>query len=314
MADVVTVTLNAAVDVSTTVDVVRPEHKLRCDPARTEPGGGGVNVARVAARLGSSVEALVVAGGSTGNRLLELLALDGIPAVAIEIDGLTRQSFSVNERSTGAQYRFVLPGPPIDDDAAHRVIETLASRRPSGCLVVSGSMPPGTPDGFVADLIDHLDDGTAAEIPVVVDTSGPELERSLMTRAAVVKPSARELSAVVGRELATEGDVLAAATEVAERSTVGAILASIGAGGALLVRRGEAPIRLRPPTVKVVSAVGAGDSMVAGVATGLARGLDLVQAAALGVAAGTAAVMTPGSELCQPERVDQLHPLVRIDG
>jgi 6-phosphofructokinase 2 len=94
---------------------------------------------------------------------------------------------------------------------------------------------------------------------------------------------------------------------------VGAILVSIGAGGAVLVRPSLPPLRLRAPTVDVRSAVGAGDSMVGGLATGLARGMDLEHAAALGVAAGTAAVMTPGTALCSAAGVEELLPLVTVD-
>ncbi len=315
MPQLVTITLNPAVDVSTTVDVVRPEHKLRCGDARSEAGGGGINVARVAARLGIEVEALLLAGGATGHQLLDLLAAEGLTATAVSIDADTRQSFTVDEATTGSQYRFVLPGPAITGGDVDRVGEAVAATGPIGCLVISGSVPPGAPPGVLGALIQRATGGDASSAapPVIVDTSGPELARVLGEGPTVVKPSARELSALVGRELATEDDVLDAATEVVASSTVEAVLASIGAGGAILARRSGPPVRLRPPAVKVVSAVGAGDSMVAGVATGLCRGLDLVDAAALGVAAGTAAVMTPGSELCRPDQVDAVLPSVRVE-
>lgn len=305
MGTLVTLTLNPALDLSTEVAAVVPEHKLRCDKAIREPGGGGINVARVAARLGADARAVILSGGSIGEQLLALTLAEGIDAIPIPIAGETRQSFSIAETSTGQQFRFVFPGPALDQDTVDRVAKVLRAETAMRCLVISGSMPPGTPSGTVAALVDGL-----SGVDVIVDTSGPELVAALQTDAMLVKPSARELSSVVDRELNTDADVRAAAEEVVADSTIGALLVSIGPGGAILARRGEPCLRIRPPTVQVRSAVGAGDSMVGGLATGLGQGLDLASAAALGVAAGTAAVMTTGSNLCSAERVEQLRPLV----
>ena len=266
-----------------------------------------MNVARVVARLGHATQALVVAGGSTGTRVRDLLAAEGLDVVAVEIDGETRQSVTVNERSTGRQYRFVLPGPPIEGEAVEALAGHLRARAADiACLVLSGSLPPGTPPDGLATLVSAVPDAMA-----IIDTSGPGLPQALASPAMLLKPSARELASVAGRALPTEADIATAASEVVASSSVGAILVSIGAGGAFLVDA-ERTVRLRAPTVDVRSAVGAGDSLVAGTALGLCRGLDLVEAAALGVAAGTAAVLTDGTELCTPEGVAAMRPLVTI--
>jgi len=173
--------------------------------------------------------------------------------------------------------------------------------------VFSGSLPPGLAAEALVALV-----GSVIAAPVIVDTSGPALQHALGTAATVIKPSARELAAVVGRQLLTETDVLTAAEEVLDSSSVGALLVSIGAGGAFLLRSDEPTVRLRPPTVQVASAVGAGDSMVGGLATGLCQGQDLLSAAKLGIAAGSAAVMTPGSGLCTASVVEELLPLVTV--
>lgn len=303
MADaaIVTLTLNPALDVSSSVPVVAPSHKLRCSAPQAEPGGGGINVTRVCQRLGEDSTAVVPLGGSAGLRVAALLADEGIDARSIAIAGETRESLSITEDSTGQQYRFVLPGPTLSgaEVAACRraTVETTAGAR---CLVVSGSFPDGADPGLVADLVGDLPD-----VKVVIDTSGPALQAALAAGAYLVKPSARELAQVVGRTLHTETDVADAAVEVHRRGKVEVIVASIGAGGAIVISN-DGLLRLRAPSVQVRSAVGAGDSMVAGLAVGIRRGLPIAEAAALGVAAGTATVLTEGTGLCHLDDVERL--------
>ena len=310
---ILTITLNPALDVSTSVASVTPDHKLRCEPPRREPGGGGINVARVTRRLGVPATAVAVVAGATGDRLVALLEAEGVEVEAVAGPGETRESFSVDDRSIARQYRFVMPGPPATAEVLGAVAGAV-ERRSAGSapvVVLSGSVPPGVEAGAFARLIDAM--AAKPGVDVVIDTSGPALTEALAGRARLIKPSARELAALVGRDLETEAEAVVAAEEVADRSEVGAVLASIGGGGAVLVDRARPTVRLLAPTVHVRSTVGAGDSMVGGVAVGLARGLDLVDAAALGVAAGTAAVMTDGSELCHEEAVTRLLPLVRVE-
>lgn len=307
-ASIITLTLNPALDVTTSVDVVSPTHKLRCGPATAEPGGGGVNVARVVARLGESTLAVLPLGGATGERLGRRLVAESVDHVAVPVDGETRESFTVNELSTGNQFRFVIPGHPLDDQAlAACRDQVLESARGASCLVISGSMPEEFPGGFLSELITAVD---RLDTSVVVDTSGPALLEAIASPARLVKPSARELSAAVGRDLITEADIHIGLLELGSEARCGAIVVSIGAGGAMLLDREEGYCRFRAPTVRVNSAVGAGDSMVAGMAVALTRGQSMTDAVQLGIAAGTAAVLTAGSELCRPDDVDSMYSLV----
>jgi 6-phosphofructokinase 2 len=300
-APIVTLTLNPALDVSSSVPVVAPSHKLRCAAPRAEPGGGGINVTRVCRRLSEDSVAVVPLGGPTGQRVAGLLDADGIDARVIPIGGATRESLSITEESTGHQYRFVMPGPTLTSgevESCHRAaVEAAAGSR---CMVVSGSFPDGATPDLIADLVAAL-----PGVKVVVDTSGPALTAALESGAYLVKPSARELAQVVGRTLDTETDVADAAIEVHRRSRVEVVVASIGAGGAIIIDD-SGSVRLRAPSVQVRSTVGAGDSMVAGLAVGLQRGMPITEAAALGVAAGTATVLTDGTGLCQPDDVERL--------
>lgn len=303
MADVpiVTLTLNPALDVSSSVPVVSPSHKLRCARPVREPGGGGINVTRVCRRLGEPSVAVVPLGGAVGRRVSDLLVAEGIDARTIEIAGETRESISITEGTTGHQFRFVLPGPELSaaevDAAVAAATEAAAGAR---CLVVSGSMPDGVDPNVIADLV-----AAVGDTRVLVDTSGPALAAALQSGAHLVKPSARELAQVVGHTLDTEADITEAAVEIHRSGKVDVLVASIGAGGAVVID-GRGVHRLRAPSVQVRSTVGAGDSMVAGMAVGLQRGLTADRATALGVAAGTAAVLTDGTGLCRPEDVERL--------
>lgn len=306
---VVTLTFSPALDLATSVDVVTPSRKLRCETQRQDPGGGGINVARVVRRLGIDVVAVAPLGGDSGRTFAQKLEDEGVAVEQVAVEHALRHSFAVTEESTGHQFRFVLPPPRLEPHEVDRCLNVtcdLGSR--ARCVVVSGSIDLPDLDDVLRTIVEVV-----SPVPVIIDTSGDALGAALQTTAALVKPSARELGDLVGRRLDTESEITAAAVEVIERSRVRALLVSIGAGGAVLVQQDRPPIRFRAPAVRVRSAIGAGDSLVAGVATGLARGDSLVDAIRLGIAAGTATVMTEGTELCDASVVESLLPFVVDD-
>lgn len=303
MKAIATLTMNPAIDVSATVDRVVPTRKLRCGEPRREPGGGGINVARAVHRLGGRAVPIYIAGGATGQMLRKLLRKEGIEERAVEIEKLTRESFSVFETSTRQQYRFVLPGPEIRKGEWQQCLEMLGLLTPIPAYVVaSGSLPRGVPDDFYARVAD-----TAARIGarLIVDTSGLPLRLALERGVFAAKPNLRELEEVVGRPLPAPSDQEEACRELIGRGCCRAIVLTLGDQGSLLTTP-EGQRRTPALDVPVESAVGAGDSFVAGVVLGLARGLSMEQAYLFGVAAGTAAVMTPGTELCRREDAERL--------
>jgi len=305
---VVTVTLNPALDLSSLTGAVSPHRKLRCSPPTFDAGGGGINVSRVCQRLGVDSVAIAPVGGPFGNQLASLLEIDRINTRLVPIKASTRLSVTVTEQERGDDYRFVFPGPELDDSEVNDLLDTVATEAvASTAVVVSGSFPPGRGEDLLSSLVACI-----GESRLIIDTSGQALRAALNQPAFLVKPSARELATVVGRELRTEADIERAADEVISSSAVEALLVSIGPGGAVLRTR-EGAIRFRAPTVRVNSTVGAGDSLVAGIVVGISRGLDLAEAVALGVAAGTATCLSPGTSLCEPDDVDQLLPRVLSD-
>jgi 6-phosphofructokinase 2 len=304
---VLTVTLNPAVDVSMTVDRLVSEQKMRAYDVRREPGGGGVNVANVLRRLAVPATSLVVVGGATGDELTSLMRSCGLAVVEVPIDGSTRESVAIGESDTGRQYRVSLPGPLIEDpDELRRLV--IEEARDASVVVLSGGLAPGLPPDFYVQVISELAPDTTA----IVDTHGPALAAVAASKADVVKPSQRELADLVGWEPATPDEIERAVTQVLDQGNVGAVLASRGPTGAVLGTRDREMCWFRAPPVHPVSTIGAGDSMVGAIAAGLANGDPLVDAVRFGVAAGTAAVLTPGTELCDVTEAKRLVDAVDI--
>lgn len=300
---IVTLTVNPSLDVATAAERVVHTRKLRCDQPRREPGGGGINVARAVRNLGGHALALYPAGGPNGRMLQDLVERDDLDHRPIPIAGHTRANVTVLDRSNGDQFRFVMPGPELSEDEQSRCLAEIEKLDPPpDFLVASGSLPPGVPDDFyrrVAEIGQRL--GTR----VVIDTSGPALRNVARSGVYLLKPNLRELAELTGRELRSEADQNDAARALVRDGFAEVALVSLGAGGVLLATD-ETTTRRRAPTVRIRSRVGAGDSMVAGVVLALDRGESIAQAACWGVAAGTAAVMTPGTELCRREDAERL--------
>ncbi len=298
---IVTVTLNPSIDISTRCRRVSPGRKLRCRPSRSQPGGGGINVCRILSRLGADASALWLSGGYTGKELNDLLAQLDVTGESIGMPGAVRHSLYVAENGGEEEYRFVLPGPEISQEQIDEAGKKLEALEGVEYLVLSGSLPPGAPENSYAQLA-----RCAAQARVVVDTSGPALGEALADGAFLIKPNLRELADLTGSDnLDSSRRIESAARQLVSRQGVEHVLVSLGAGGAQLVSARES-FRMHAPTVKVQSTVGAGDSMVAGTVFGFCKGWSARDALRLGVAAGSAAVTTPGTDLCRSEDVWRL--------
>ena len=299
--DIVTLCMNPALDITTSTDVVRPTDKLRCAAARYDPGGGGINVAHVAAVLGASSMAVFPAGGPAGELVNNLLVAEGLAVHRIPIGGSTRESFTVNETSTSGQYRFVLPGPQLTPaEQAECLLQLRTAAAAASIVVASGSLPPGVPEDFYQQVADVCAEQDAK---FLLDTSGGGLKHT--SGVFLLKPSLRELRECLGRELSSEGEQLAGARELIDRGVAENILVSMGAKGALL-ETADGGLRYPPVEVPPGSGVGAGDAMVAGVAVGLIRGWSLTESVRLGVAAGAAMLLTPGTAPCTRADTERL--------
>ncbi|MEC5150203.1 1-phosphofructokinase family hexose kinase [Cryobacterium sp. GrIS_2_6] len=300
---ILTLTINPALDVSTSTAHVTGEHKLRCGSTRIDPGGGGVNVARVIRRLGGTALSLYAAGGPTGEAYRQLIAAEGLPTVLVPIKESTRQSFTVDETDTGKQFRFVLQGPELSEAEWTTCLDTLAASMPRGGYVIaSGSLPPGVPDDFYARVA-RLARANGARC--IVDASGPALSGALAEGVFLVKPSLRELEAHAGVKLETPASQAEAASALVASGAAEYVALTLGGEGALLASK-TAVIRSEVPKVTVISTVGAGDSFLGAFVLRLAQGRTVEEAFRAGVAAGSATASTPATELCHREDVERL--------
>ncbi len=299
-ASIATLTLNPALDKTLDVEAVVAERKLRGANPRLDPGGGGVNVARAVAKLGGAASAIYCAGGPTGEMLKTRLEAETIAQHRVPVAGWTRENLTVNETSTGLQYRFGAPGPRMTRGEFEAVLTTLDAVS-ADILVLSGSLP----EGVAADAYARIA-SRAGSTKVLVDTSGPALKAALGSGLFLIKPNLRELASLVGRDIETEDHLVRAARGLVSQGAAEIVLVSLGAAGALLATERGAT-RILAPTVRPASKIGAGDSMVAGFALSLARGWTIEAAGRYAVAAGAAAVMTPGTELCTRADADRLY-------
>ena len=308
MTDILTITLNPALDVLTTIDKVSDTHKMRCGAVLKHPGGGGVNVARVLHRLGANCTAMYFAGGVTGERHHKLMNAEKVRCHVMPIAEETRESLTAHETSSGHDFRFVLPGPKVSVAEYEACFDYVAQHLPKKFLVISGGLAPGIPDNFYARLT-----ALAKQhgVRVVLDANGPALSEALKVGVYLFKPSLRELRDLTGQDLPDQHSQVAAAQQLIDSGQAEVVALSLGADGAMVISSTEH--WLAPSIhVQVQTTVGAGDSFVAGMVWSLGQGDTLLKAFQYGMAAGAAALLSPGTSLSQAADVHHLLPRVVV--
>lgn len=303
MARIATLTLNPAIDGACDAEKVRPTHKVRTGRERFDAGGGGINVARVIKRLGGDTLAVYLAGGATGAVLDSILDGMGLARRTIAIADDTRISLAVHERETGLEYRFVPEGPDITAAEQQACLDAVKEVE-CDYFVASGSLPPSVATDFYVRIHDVM---AERGIPFILDTSGEPL-RAAMERGGLflVKPSINELEQIVGKPLRTHEAQNEAAAAIVEKGQVQNLAVTLGHEGALLATA-EGLSRLPAIKVEAKSAVGAGDSFLAAMVYAISEGYEMRDAFRMGVAAGTAAVLAPGTGLCDPNDVQRFY-------
>jgi 6-phosphofructokinase 2 len=305
-AQIVTLTLNPAVDMASTAAEVRPTHKIRTFDERLDPGGGGINVARVVHALGGDALALIMTGGVTGRLLEELLDEAGVRWQARPIRGRTRISLNVHDRESGLEYRFVPEGPKVEADEWQGFLDILRHVE-AEWIVASGSLPPGVPDDFYAHAAAIAGDRGQK---FALDTSGAALRTGIGHGLELLKPSLREFECLIGRKLPDPQSQDDAVMSLIRSGAVKMVAVSLGREGAILGTC-DGINRLPAVPVQARSAVGAGDSFLAGLVLGLARGMSQRDALAFAVAAGAAAVVTYGTAQVRPGDIDAFYRQAR---
>lgn len=283
---VVTVTVNPAVDQTVWIPGFRPGEVNRVVAETTRPGGKGVNVAARLGSLGVSTVATGVLGRDNATLFEQFLSERDVAERFVRRPGATRTSVKIVDASAAQTTDINFPGETPDaaalDELLERVAELAGGAR---WVVLAGSLPPGVPTSLYRRLCDAAHDAGAR---VAVDSSGAAMAEAILARPELVKPNAEELAELVGRQLGDDDAVLDAANELLARG-VGQVVVSLGGRGALFVTA-ERAVRAEPLRVEVISTVGAGDAMVAGAVAGALAELTLEQTAALATASSAAAI------------------------
>ncbi len=303
MAGIVTITFSPCIDKSTSIPALAPEKKLRCAIPKLEPGGGGINVARVIHKLGTGVTAVFPSGGYTGKHFNHLLEKENIACTIIETENETRENIIVLDESTGNQYRFGMPGAALKETEWKKCLQSVEEMDGIEFIIASGSLPPGVPSN-VFSLLSKI--AIRKNAKFIADTSGEALKEAAATGAYLLKPNLGELASLTGILNIEASEIESIARKVLHQFPVEILVVSAGSEGAILFTEDET-YKVAAPAVKRKSTVGAGDSMLAGIIYSLSQQSTLKQALQYGVACGTAATINPGTELCKPADAAMLY-------
>ena len=307
MDRIATLTFSPSLDSATTTPRIYPEGKLRCSAPRFEPGGGGINVARAIRRLGGNSLAIYPAGGATGEHLTGLLQAEGVEVDVESTADWTRQNLHVLAEQSNEQFRFVMPGAVLTPQELHGLRMKVAALPPETILVISGSLPPGME---VVDLLEVIRFARDKGLRCVVDTSGPALAAAVKEGGLLlIKPNLAELAELTGLTLEEPEAIVVSAQGLIAQGASHYVVVSLGPQGAMAVSS-KMSVHITPPPVKKLSTVGAGDSMVGAMCLKLAAGATLGEVVRFGVAAGTAATLRHGTQLCDPQETARLLSLL----
>jgi len=303
-----TITLNPALDHFLDVDDLRVDDANRVKGECLYAGGKGIDVSRAIRQLGGDSMALGFIGGHTGQVMIELLKAEGVTCYFTPIAQDTRRNIIVTTARRRTQTMLNSRGPMVTKAewvAFLGHLELLNLR--DAYVVVSGSLPRGVPADAYRQIIALVQSRGAR---AVLDADGPCLKSGLRAKPFAIKPNVNELRRLTGKPIRSESDILRA-IEPVHRAGVEVIIVSRGARGILLIGPKER-YRATPLPVTVRSTVGAGDSAVAGFVFTHASGKGLEECARVATAAGTAATLAPGNQLCRADDVRRLAPKVKV--
>jgi 1-phosphofructokinase family hexose kinase len=305
---IVTVTLNPAIDQTLVLDRFVAGDTLRVRSSRFDAGGKGINVSRVVRELGGQTVAMGFAPGGLGRYIEQTLKSEGIECDFVHTKGETRTNITIMDETRHMQTILSDPGPETDERFVEQLLTKLRKRlKANDWLVVAGSIPPPLSPDIYAEMISMARERW---VHTVLDADGPALVAGVAAKPEMVKGNRRELERLLGRHLDDEESTLEAA-HILREMTIRTAVVTRGREGAV-AECDEGSWRSLAPRVRAVSAVGSGDAFLAGVVHSLSRGGRMEDALRLGVAAGTAAVLTPGTELCHRREIDVLQPRVKV--
>jgi 6-phosphofructokinase 2 len=306
---IATVTLNPSLDKTVTVEELVVDEANRWTSLRRDPGGKGINVSRVIHELGGETIAYGFIGGFDGEALKHLLRQQGVPFDLTPIKGEIRSNFIITDLKTRRQTRIDAPGPNISRDELRKLIDKITRiKTKPDFLVLAGSVPPGVPADIYRQLIEKAKE---SGIKTVLDSDNKWLKEGIKAKPNVIKPNVHEAEELLEVQLRDEVAIIEAVKALVSK---GIEVATISRGkDGLIIATKEKVLKVTSPQVEVRSTVGAGDSAIAGLVLKLSQGYEIEEASQWAAAAGTAATLTPGTELCRREDVERLFPQVKVE-
>ena len=306
---IATVTLNPSLDKIATVEELVVDEANRWTSLRRDPGGKGINVSRVIHELGGETIAYGFIGGINGGTLKHLLQQQGVPFDFTPIKGEIRSNFIITDLKTRRQTRIDAPGPHISKDELGKLIAKITRIKPKpDFLVFAGSVPPGVPIDIYRQLIEKAKKNG---IKTVLDSDEQWLKEGIRAKPNVIKPNVHEAEELLETHLRDQAAIVEAVKALVNRS-IDVVAISRGKYGLIVANGGEI-LKVTPPQVEIRSTIGAGDSAIAGLVLKLSQGYEIEEASRWAAAAGTAAALTPGTELCRREDVEKLLPQVKVE-
>jgi 6-phosphofructokinase 2 len=306
---IATVTLNPSLDKTVTVEELVVDEANRWTSLRRDPGGKAINVSRVVHELGGETIAYGFIGGIDGETLKHLLKEQKVPFDFTSIKGEIRSNFIITDLETRRQTRIDAPGPTISKDELRKLIDKITHIKPKPDFIVfAGSVPPGVPDDIYRQLIENA---KKSGIKTVLDSDNKWLKEGIKAKPNVIKPNVHEAEELLETHLRDQAAIVEAAKTLVNRG-IDVVAISRGKDG-LIVATKEKVLKVTSPQVEVRSTVGAGDSAIAGLVLKLSQGHGIEEASHWAAAAGTAATLTPGTELCRREDVERLLPQVKVE-
>lgn len=304
---ITTICMNPCFDKTVEVQKLNVGQVNRIQDARVDLGGKGINVAVVADRLGLDVQCLGIMGREGSAELSGMMEKEHLHNCFLTIPGHVRTNTKIVDRSSPGVTELNEPGPVVDGGILDEFFAMAKEKTAdSEIVVLTGSLPPCSPEGTYRDLMKTLEGKKC-----ILDTEGKELE--LAAKGAhpfLIKPNLKEMEATLGIELRTMRTIRDAALLFIRLGVEHAVV-SMGEMGAMYVSQDKT---LFAPAlrVEIKSTVGAGDAMIGGMLLGYEREKDMSRAFRYGIAAGAASVMTAGTQLIIREDFERLLDMVKI--
>ncbi len=304
---IVTLTVNPAIDRTIQVDRLAFEDRAYILSSKDTPGGRGINSANVIHSFGGETVAILPAGGASGARFEEFLKDCGFPVVVVRIRNKVRTNLTIMDRH-GLTVKLNEPGPTLDKAEVAKLDKAVRARLDGvSWLMLCGSLPPGVPDDFYANLIGFAHH---KKVKTLLDTDGEALRLGIEAHPTVVKPNQAEAERLLNTAMLTRNQYLSAAEQISRLGAESVIL-SLGSRGVVGAYKGEIT-EVVPPHTNAVSPIGAGDALAAAFLWSMGKTNDFYDSLRWGVAAGTASAVLPGMRFASLEQARKIYGEVEI--